>query len=95
MNNKIIFTQLSPEQLSELIRSGIREELKNFQPKGENKSNPNDLLTRKETCDYLKCSETTLWNWAKQGKITATKIGNKKVMYKRSDVENFLSAQSA
>jgi len=45
--------QISPEQLSEMIISGIREELQKFQSVSGKKSNNKDLMTRKEVCDYL------------------------------------------
>lgn len=87
--------QLSPEQLSQMIISGIREELQKFQSVMGEKSNEKDLMTRKEVCNYLQCSETSLWTWTKNGKIKATKIGKKKVMYQRSDVEAFLESQTS
>lgn len=87
--------QLSPEQLSQMIISGIREELQKFQSVLGEKSNEKDLMTRKEVCNYLQCSETSLWTWTKTGKIKATKIGKKKVMYQRSDVEAFLESQTS
>lgn len=87
--------QLSPEQLSQMIISGIREELQKFQSVLGEKSNEKDLMTRKEVCNYLQCSETSLWTWTKTGKIKATKIGKKKVMYQRSDVETFLESQTS
>lgn len=86
---------LTPEQLSQMIISGIREELQKFQSVLGEKSNEKDLMTRKEVCNYLQCSETSLWTWTKTGKIKATKIGKKKVMYQRSDVETFLESQTS
>lgn len=48
--------QLSPEQLSQMIISGIREELQKFRSVLGEKSNEKDLMTRKEVCNYLQCS---------------------------------------
>lgn len=84
---------LTPEQLSQMITLSIREELQKFQSVLGEKSNEKDLMTRKEVCNYLQCSETSLWAWTKTGKIKATKIGKKKIMYQRSDVEAFLESQ--
>ena len=83
--------QISPEQLSEMIISGIREELQKFQSVSEEKSNNKDLMTRKEVCDYLQCSQTSLWDWTRKGKIIATKVGKKKVLYRKNDVDKFLN----
>lgn len=83
--------QISPEQLSQMIISGIKEELQKFQSVSGEKSNNKDLMTRKEVCDYLQCSETSLWDWTKKGKIIATKVGKKKVLYRKNDVDTFLN----
>ena len=85
--------QISPEQLSQMIISGIREELQKFQSVSGEKSNNKDLMTRKEVCDYLQCSQTSLWAWTKNGKISATKVGMKKVLYRKKDVDTFLNDQ--
>jgi DNA binding domain, excisionase family len=85
--------QISPEQLSEMIISGIREELQKFQSVSEEKSNNKDLMTRKEVCDYLQCSQTSLWDWTRKGKISATKVGKRKVLYRKKDVDTFLNEQ--
>ena len=85
--------QISPEQLSQMIISGIREELQKFQSVSGEKSNNKDLMTRKEVCDYLQCSQTSLWDWTRKGKIIATKVGKKKVLYRKKDVDTFLNKQ--
>ena len=96
-NNTIMETnmliQISPEQLSEMIISGIREELQKFQSVSGEKSNNKDLMTRKEVCDYLQCSQTSLWDWTRKGKISATKVGKRKVLYRKKDVDTFLNEQ--
>lgn len=85
--------QINLEQLSEIIISGIREELQKFQSVSGEKSNKKDLMTRKEVCDYLQCSQTSLWDWTRKGKIIATKVGKKKVLYRKKDVDTFLNDQ--
>lgn len=96
-NNTIMETnmliQISPEQLSQMIISGIKEELQKFQSVSGEKSNNKDLMTRKEVCDYLQCSETSLWDWTRKGKISATKVGKRKVLYRKKDVDTFLNEQ--
>lgn len=85
--------QISPEQLSQMIISGIREELQKFQSVSGEKSNKKDLMTRKEVCGYLQCSQTSLWDWTRKGKINAIKVGKKKVLYRKKDVDTFLNEQ--
>ena len=88
---KNMLIQINLEQLSEMIISGIREELQKFQSVSGEKSNNKDLMTRKEVCDYLQCSQTSLWDWTRKGKIIATKVGKKKVLYRKNDVDTFLN----
>ena len=96
-NNTIMETnmliQISPEQLSQMIISGIKEELQKFQSVSGEKSNNKDLMTRKEVCDYLQCSQTSLWDWTRKGKISATKVGKRKVLYRKKDIDTFLNEQ--
>ena len=87
--------QISPEKLSQMIISGIREELQKFQSVSGEKSNNKDLMTRKEVCDYLQCSQTSLWDWTKKGKIIATKVGKRKVLYRKKDIDTFLNDQAS
>lgn len=75
-----------PKATEEIIRKLliIEEELQliklNLQPK-ENE----ELMTRRETADFLKVSLTALWDWNKKGILPNYGIGNK-VYYKRSEV---------
>ncbi|MEH6538266.1 MAG: helix-turn-helix domain-containing protein [Psychroserpens sp.] len=50
---------------------------------------PETLLTRSETIDYLKIDSSTLWSWTKKGKIKCYGISNRRY-YKRSDIEDAL-----
>jgi len=88
MSIKTTLIQASPEYLSELIVSGIREELQKIQL-NNNKIDKDELLTRKQVCNLLGCSTVSLWNWAKKKKLVPVKLG-KIVRYKKSDVELFI-----
>ena len=77
--------QISPEQLSQMIISGIKEELQKFQSVSGEKSNNKDLMTRKEVCDYLQCSQTSLWDWTRKGKIIAVVTENDTQMSSLAD----------
>ncbi|MEH6538100.1 MAG: helix-turn-helix domain-containing protein [Psychroserpens sp.] len=50
---------------------------------------PDTLMTRKETVEYLKIDSSTLWSWTKKGKIKCYGIGNRRY-YKRSDIDKAL-----
>lgn len=88
MSIKTTLIQASPEYLSELIVSGIREELQKIQL-NSNKTDKDELLTRKQVCNLLGCSTVSLWNWANKKKLVPVKLG-KIVRYKKSDVELFI-----
>ena len=50
---------------------------------------PDALLTRKETAEYLKIDSSTLWSWTKKGKIKCYGISNRRY-YKKSDIDKAL-----
>lgn len=43
------------------------------------------LLTREETCDFLKINSSTLWAWTNSGKVNGYGIGSRRY-YKRSEL---------
>ncbi|MEN8858226.1 MAG: helix-turn-helix domain-containing protein [Flavobacteriaceae bacterium] len=84
MNKSIIIQNVSPEKLTELIKDGVKSLLTDF--KKENSiHDPNELLTRTETCEYLQIDSSTLWHWTKKGKVKAYGIGNRRY-YKKSEL---------
>ena len=90
----VLFQATSPEQLSELILSGIREELKKFQFNFSQKSNNDELMTRKQVCDFLGCSTVSLWNWENKEMLVPIRLG-RSIRYKRTDVEKFINKNVA
>lgn len=84
MSGIIQFIATSPEEQENRIASRFEKMLedfkKDFQPK-----EPDELLTRNEAKDMLKCDMSTLWAWTKKGKLKAYGLGNR-VYYRRSEV---------
>lgn len=68
MTNSILLQSLNPESLAELIREGMKSQLEEFK-KSFSFSNPDELLTREETCRFLKIDSSTLWHWTKKGRL--------------------------
>lgn len=66
------------------IESDLNNLKLNFQPK-----EPEELMTRQETAEYLKIDSTTLWHWTNKNKVTAYGIGARRY-YKRSEIINSL-----
>jgi len=83
MNNKqFILEVLSKEELKRLIG----ESLKAFMVLKPSACNPKEeLLTRKETCEFLKVDPSTLWHWTNKGKVIAYGIGNRRY-YKKQEL---------
>ena len=88
MPKEIYLSDLTADQLSEMIRESLRDELQQFRParsKSETK-----YLTRQETARRLRISLVTLTDWVNRGKICAHKIGGR-VLFRDSDVEAALN----
>ncbi len=81
----ILLENLTVDQLQQLIgtsvRNGIFELQKQIQAQTENEA----LMTREETCQYLKVDSSTLWAWTNQGKVKAYGIGARRY-YKKSEL---------
>lgn len=88
MPKEIYLSGLTADQLSEMIRESLRDELQQFRParpKSETK-----YLTQQETARRLRISLVTLTDWVNRGKICAHKIGGR-VLFRDSDVEAALN----
>lgn len=54
---------------------------------------PHEYLTRQEAAEYLRLSSKTLANWTSAGTgPKATKLANKRIRYRVSDLDEFLEA---
>ena len=84
MTNSILLQNVSPEALTELIIQGVKSQLDDFK-KTLNIQNPDELLTREQTCEYLQINSSTLWHYTNKGKVTAYGIGNRRY-YKKAEL---------
>lgn len=84
MVNQILLQNVSPERLSELIKDGVKSQLEDFK-KTFNTHNPDELLTRIETCKFLQIDSSTLWAWTNKGKVKAYGIANRRY-YKKAEL---------
>ena len=89
MAKSILLHCISPEELKQLIKEVIKEEFIYFKKNLEFKSS-DILLTRSETCEFLKIDSSTLWSWTNKGKITCYGIGTRRY-YKKEDILNTYS----
>jgi hypothetical protein len=88
MNNSILVQNLSPDDLSKLIKDGVKSLLSDFK-KELNTIDPDELLTREETCKFLQIDSSTLWHWTNKKKVIAYGIGNRRY-YKKTELINCL-----
>ena len=86
MENSIIqLHSLTPQQLEEIVKKTIKEEVKELKENYEPKT-PIEYLTRQQTADLLHIDLSTLWSWTNRGKLLAYSISSR-VYYKRSEIE--------
>jgi len=84
-SNAILLETLTVEQLQQLIGTSVKNGILELQKQLQDKDNSEELLTREETCNFLKIDSSTLWAWTNNGKVTAYGIGARRY-YKRSEL---------
>ena len=84
-NNAILLETLTVEQLQQLIGTSVKNGILELQKQLQDKDNSEELLTREETCNFLKIDSSTLWAWTNNGKVKAYGIGARRY-YKRSEL---------
>lgn len=80
-----ILIQASIEDLSALIKDGVKSQLEVFKQEFHSLNSKEDLLNRQQVLDLLSINSTTLWNYQNNGKIPFYKLANK-CYYKRSEI---------
>ena len=48
-------------------------------------------MRAKEAAKYLSCGLSTIWLFAKQGKITPIKLSDRVTIFKKEDLDNFIN----
>jgi hypothetical protein len=88
MGKSIMLHCITPEELKQIIKEVIMEELLEVRKQLAEKDS-DVLMSRQETIDFLKIDSSTLWSWTNKGKIDCYGIGNRRY-YKKVDVLNSL-----
>lgn len=83
--NAILLQSLTIEQLQQLIGTSVKNGIQELQKELQTKDNSEELMTREETCQFLKVDSSTLWAWTNKGKVKAYGIGARRY-YKRSEL---------
>lgn len=90
MKNAILLETLTIEQLQQLIGTSVKNGIFELQKELQTKNFTEDLLTREETCKFLKIDSSTLWAWTNKSKVKAYGIGARRY-YKRSELMECLT----
>lgn len=86
---QIAITQLTPQDLKQLIKEAFQQELASYEESLSN-TEVDRLNSREKTAkDILDVDLSTLHRWTQQGKIKAHAIGNR-IYYKDSSIEEAL-----
>jgi hypothetical protein len=88
--NAILLQELTVEQLQQLIGTSVKNGLQELQKELQSKNDNEELLTREETCQFLKIDSSTLWAWTNKKKVNAYGIGARRY-YKRSELMRCLT----
>lgn len=83
-SNSILLQNVSPKQFKELITNVFRSQLEDFK-NNLSTYNPDELLTREQTCELLQINSSTLFHWTNKGKVKAYGIGNRRY-YKKAEL---------
>jgi excisionase family DNA binding protein len=51
------------------------------------------LLTPGEAAQYLRCSKVFLWKQRRKGNLAALRAGVRKVLFRKSDLDQFLKKE--
>lgn len=70
--------QISPDDLANIIKEGIKPELEGLLKKHSLQvPSKKEFLTRKETAEFFGISLVCLHSWCKEGILTPLKMGNR------------------
>ena len=83
--NNVQFVQITTDQLAELINEQVKKNLSEFKKEFLSKEADDELLTRDQTAEFLQVDVSTLYLWAKKGKIKPYGIGKRRY-FKRSEL---------
>ena len=89
-NNAILLESLTVEQLQQLIGTSVKNGIQELQKELQTKDNSEELMTREETCQFLKIDSSTLWAWTNNGKVKAYGIGARRY-YKKTEIMECLT----
>lgn len=76
---------LTTDQLQQVLNQRDEKLIDHIKQALSKPSQPEELLTREEACQFLKINSSTLWTWTNKGIVKAYGISNRRY-YKRSEL---------
>lgn len=80
------------EDFKQLLALIVRKELQTHQH-NENEMDPNELLTIKEACTYLKISRPTVYGLMKERKLRCRYLSKNRLRFLRADLIEYVRGQ--
>ena len=87
----IQITEITPQEISELIQSGVKKELDSLSKSILSKNANDEILSREQTAKLLQINLSTLHFWTKANKLKSYGISGSRRYYKRSEVMEALT----
>ncbi len=88
--NSILLQELTVEELQQLIGVSVKNGITELQKEQQTQNDTEELLTRDQTCKFLKIDSSTLWSWTNKGKVKAYGIGARRY-YLRNELMKALT----
>jgi hypothetical protein len=89
---KLLMTTFSREDFKEIIKECLKEEIGKIKVLPESQNYPVTNLTVKDLTILFNVSKVTIRNWTLNGTLKVYRAGNKRVYYKKDEVESVLKA---
>jgi len=94
MSKTIQLVQIDPQELLGLITENFKSLLVDFR-KNLPTNVQDELLTPEQVCQMLHIDNSTLWRWAKNGKVKPYGIGNRRYYKKVEIMESLIPLNSS
>lgn len=85
----IYFNGIDPAEFKSEIVTAMRSVMEEFKSINTAPTEQVEYLTRSQVAEMLQISETTVYRWTKNGRLTHYGLGNR-IYYKRHEIEDCL-----
>lgn len=90
MSDQINLPTLTISELQEMITNSVKSALATWIPPQEQAQGEKKFLSRKELCDQFGITYPTLDRLVKSGILPTFRIGSRRILFKKEDVDNYL-----